>query len=132
MIEIDLPSGAILKITLAPFSDSKALYQAILEEMKEIDFQAGSEIASLFKNISCAALSSKKIEKCLEVCFKRCTYDSGAGDLKIDAQTFEKEEHRQDYITVCSAVIEANIMPFMKSLLAEFRRFMLKLPNIPA
>lgn len=132
MKEINLPSGAILKITLAPFSDSKALYQAILEEIKSIEFTSTTDMSNVFKNVACATFSSKKIENSLDVCFKRCTYDFGKGDLRIDSQTFEREESRIDYIPVCSAVIEENITPFLKSLFAEFQRFMLKIPSVQA
>lgn len=130
MKEIKLPSGAVLKITLAPFSDSKALYQAILEELKQIQM-FGVDMTNVFKDIACVAFSSKKIELCLETCFKRCTYDFGKGDFKIDSQTFESAENRGDYVAACTAVIEENIMPFMKSLYVEFQRFMLKLPSAP-
>jgi len=132
MKEITLPSGAILKITLAPFSDAKALYQAILEEVKNIELSGKTDMTNIFKNIACAAFSSKKIEMCIETCFKRCTYDAGKGDFKIDAQTFESAENRMDYIPACTAVIEENIAPFLKSLFVEFQRFMLKIPSVQA
>ena len=35
MKEVKLPSGAVLIIRLSPFSDSKALYQAVLKELQE-------------------------------------------------------------------------------------------------
>ena len=130
MKEVKLPSGAILKITLAPFSDAKALHQAILEEIKQIELSGKTDLTNMFKNIACVAFSSKKIESCIEICLKRCTYDFGKGDLKIDSHTFEPLAHREDYIAVCTAVIEENILPFMKSLYAEFQRFMSKLPSI--
>lgn len=131
MKEIKLPSGAILKITLSPFSESKALYQAILEELKQLELTKDS-VENFLKNFACVAFSSKKIEQCLEVCFKRCTYDCGKGELKIDKDTFEPLENRGDYIDVCVAVVEENVAVFMKSLYAKLEPFLPKAPSSPA
>lgn len=132
MKEIKLPSGAVLKITLAPFSEAKALYQTVLEEIKEIEISSKTDMASVFKNLACIGFSSKKIEACLEVCFKRCTYNAGKGDFKIDQNTFEPIEARNDYMAVCMNVAKENILPFMKSLYAEYQQFLAMLPNVPA
>lgn len=132
MKEIKLPSGAILKITLAPFSDAKALYQAFLEEIKNIEVSSKEDFTSLFKNIICVGFSSKKIESCLEVCLKRCTYDYGKGDLKIDKDSFEPVENRGDYMSVCIEVAKENILPFMKSLYAQYQQLLAILPDAPA
>lgn len=131
MKEIKLQSGAVLKITLSPFAESKALYQAILEEFKPIQISSTSDMAELFKNMVCVGFSSKKIDSCLETCFKRCTYDSGKGDLKIDKDTFEPEENREDYIQVVLCVVKENITPFLKSLFAEYQQFMLNIQSVP-
>lgn len=124
MKEINLKSGAILRITLSPFAESRALYQAILDEFKPLNIGAEKEFAQLFKDLVCTGFSSKKVELCLETCFKRCTYDNGNGPLKIDRDTFEPEEHRQDYIPVCIEVVKENIMPFLKGLFAEYQQFL--------
>lgn len=131
MKEIKLPSGAILKISLSPFADSKALYQAILEEFKSVPVSGKSDLAELFKNVVCTGFSSKKVEMCLETCFKRCIYNCGNGDLKIDRDTFEPEKNREDYIQVCIEVAKENITPFLKSLFAEYRQFMAITPSVP-
>jgi hypothetical protein len=115
--KITLPSGAELLITLAPFSDSKALYQAILEEVKSMQLHSTQEIdVNLFKDLFCAGFSSKKIEAALYKCFERCLY----GDLKINADSFEKAEARQDYMKVCVEVAKENVLPFVKGLSVEF------------
>ena len=107
------------------------MYQAILEEVKGIELSGKTELTNIFKNIACAAFSSKKIEACLDTCFKRCTYDCGKGDLKIDSQSFEPAENRVDYISACASVIEENITPFMNGLFVEFQRFTQRLPSVP-
>jgi hypothetical protein len=132
MKEITLPSGAILKITLAPFSDAKALYQAFLEEMKTIEVSSTHDFTNLFKNLVCIGFSSKKIESCLEVCLKRCTYNYGKGDLKIDKDSFEPAENRGDYMSVCTEVAKENILPFMKSLYVQYQQLLAILPDAQA
>ncbi len=133
--EVKLPSGAVLKIAAAPFSDSKALYQAVLEEVKEIDFSSKTEISRVLKDFLCAGLSSKKIEDCLWVCLARCVYNAGApgsGDLKIDKDTFEPVAAREDYLTVCLEVAQENISPFAKSLYAAYQRTLAMIEKSPA
>jgi hypothetical protein len=114
---IKLPSGAKLEITLAPFADGKALYQAILDEAKGIKLNPQDEIdTNMWKDLMCVAFSSKKIEKEIENCFKRCLYNG----KKIDADTFEPEEARQDYLEACVEVVKANVLPFVKSLYVKY------------
>lgn len=130
MIEKKLPSGAILKIHVAPFSDAKALYQAVLKELKTVDVKSKTEMASVFKDLACIGFSSKEIETALWKCFERCTYDSGKGDLRIDKDTFEPIESREDYIVVCMDVARENIFPFVKSLYAEFSALLAMTENV--
>jgi hypothetical protein len=130
--EIKLPSGALLKINASPFAVSKALYQAILKECKEIDFNSKMEVSTLYKEIFCTGFSSPEIEKCLWECLKRCTYNDGKGDLKIDDQTFEPVANREDYMKVCIEVTKENVLPFGKSLYAEFQLILATTENTPA
>lgn len=112
-----LPSGAELVITVAPFIDSRALYQSILKEMKHLKMEAKTELNTNFvKDIFCSLLSSKEVEVALDTCMKRCTYKG----LKIDDDTFESIDARGDYLLVCVEVAKENILPFMKSLYAEY------------
>lgn len=132
MKEIKLPSGAILKIGTTPFSVSKALYQAILEEMKGISLSSELQLNEIIKNIFCVGFSSKKIETALQECLKRCTYNAGNGDLKIEESVFEPLEAREDYSLVCVEVTVENIRPFMKGLFAGFKLVSAMLPNVPS
>ena len=124
-----LPSGAELKITVAPFADSRALYQAILEEAKGLKVDASTEIdVNLFKDLLCSLLASKKVESAIMLCMKRATYNG----LKIDEQTFEPVEARQDYFEACFEVAKENIAPFTKSLYARFSPLLAKVNLSPA
>lgn len=129
MIEpIKLPSGAELKITLAPFADAKSLYQAVLEEMKCLKIDAATEIdVNLFKDLFCYGFSSKKVETALEQCMKRCLING----IKIDKDTFEAEDLRQDYLIVCIEVVKANILPFLKPLFAQYNQLTQVIQGVP-
>ena len=116
--KINLPSGATLEITLAPFADANALNKAVAKELlklkinKDLDF----EDPNFIKDLVCSAISSDEIMNALENCFKRCTYNN----LKITMDTFESEEARGDYFIVCKEVLTVNCAPFVKSLSSQF------------
>lgn len=117
MKEIDLPSGAKLKIQLAPFKEAKNLYQAALSELSFLKLDPKAEVdVNLFKDLFCVGFSSKKIEEALEPCMKRILYNG----TKISDDTFESEKAREDYWTICFEVAKANISPFVKSLYAQY------------
>lgn len=122
MKEVTCPSGAVLKILPSPFAAAKALYQAVLREARGIDISSATELPTLYKNLFCAGFSSPEIDRCLWECLKRCTYNKGDADHKITDQTFEPLEARDDYMVVCLEVAKANILPFAKSLYAEYQR----------
>lgn len=121
MREVTLTSGAVLKIGQVPFETSKALYQAVLEELKSLKINSEDQLAQLYKDIFCVGFSSKKIEAALWDCFKRCQYCDSRGDLKIDKDTFEPVSARADYVQVCVEVMKENIDPFAKGLFAEYK-----------
>lgn len=119
--EVKLPSGRVLKITVAPFDDSRTLYQSVLEEVKGLKLDPEAEIdVNLFKDLFCVGLSSKKIEKALWKCFERATID----DLKVNNDLFEAVEHRDDYMAACFEVAKENIQPFTKSLFAQYAQIL--------
>lgn len=62
MKEFKLPSGAKLRFNLAPFAESRELYQSILIELKTIKADIGDEIDfNMMKDLFCTLLSSKKL-----------------------------------------------------------------------
>lgn len=131
MRKVKLPSGAELTIQPAPFVDSKNLYQALLKELKEVKIDLKMEMANLYKELFCVGFSSPQIEACLWKCLERCTYDNGKlGPLKIDKDTFESIEAREDYMTVCTEVTKDNVSPFVKTLFADYAQFTQTIENI--
>lgn len=120
MRKVVLPSGAALQITPAPFQQAKALYQALLAEMRVIPLGSLQNKADLYKDLFCIGFSSPSIDACLKPCLERCTYEAGNCALRIDDDTFEPEKARGDYMKVCIEVAKENVGPFMSGLYAEY------------
>lgn len=120
MKELVCPSGAVLKLSAAPFANARDLWKAMLSEGKFIELTKESDILNVCKDLFCASFSSPIIEEALWKCLQRCIYNSGKGDLKIDQTSFEDEKCREDYTFVCMEVIKENISPFLKNLSAQF------------
>jgi len=127
---VDLPSGRKLEISdpPAPFAVSKALYQAVLDELGHLEINVSGNVANMMKDIFCTGFSSKKIEACLDECLKRVTIDK----VKINEQTFEATSARQDYMDVCYEVALENLLPFTKSLYAKYQAILGKVESIQA
>jgi hypothetical protein len=126
---VDLPSGKKLGIDIAPFTDSKALWQAMLEELKSLHLDPKADVdVNFIKDIFCSGISSKKVEACLWDCFKRVIYNDG----KITKDTFESVEAREDYLDICFEVAKENIMPFTKNLSAKYQSMLKMLQNVQA
>lgn len=117
--EVKLPSGAVLAVNDAPFSESKALFQALMRELRTIPMSEGT-YNSLLKDMFCTGFSSLAVEVELNKCMARCTYNVGAGGMQIKSDTFEDRERRQDYVPACVEVIRENVGPFVKTLSVEF------------
>jgi hypothetical protein len=111
--KINLPSGAELTVNVAPFKDSKALFQAILREWKTVNPGAMASAQGMMAMFS-SAFSSVDVEKCLWPCMSRSLYDGE----KLTPDVFEKDEARQDFIPACLEVVKDNIVPFTSSLFA--------------
>lgn len=113
MEEKIMPSGATLRVTAAPFADSKRLYQAVLEEMRTMNLAPDRDIETeLLREMFLVGFSSKKIDSTLSVCLARSLYNG----IRIGEDTFEDERTREDYLIVCWEVAYANLSPFMKTL----------------
>lgn len=128
MKEVKLQSGATLGIGQTPFAESKALFQALMDEAKGIGFNSMTDQAALVKDLFCYTVSSKRVEAALWECLKRCTYNG----LKIENATFEPEEARADFIDICMQVAEENLRPFMKGLYAKLNQTIAMIQNIHA
>jgi hypothetical protein len=117
MQEVSLPSGAKLSLGLTPFSVSKALYQALLEEARSVKVEFNTDLdINLFKDLFISAATSPKVEACMWKCLERCLYNG----QRITEQTFEPVETRKDYIQVLIEVAKHNVIPFFESLRSAY------------
>lgn len=114
--EKTMPSGAVLKITLAPFAVGKALFQAFAQEAANVRLDSKLlEVEvdlDLIKNLVCMGVASSKIDTALNKCFEKVTYNS----IRVTADTFEDENARQDYVPALVEVATVNLRPFLKNL----------------
>jgi hypothetical protein len=130
MKSVKMPSGATLKIGHPPFEISKALYQSMLDEVREkVRIDNHTLMADVYKDVFCLGFASKKVEACLWDCFQHCTYEGASGPLKIDKDTFEPLSAREDYMTVCIEVAKEVVSPFVKSLYAKYEPLIQKMLN---
>ncbi len=117
MRSVSLPSGATLQIGVAPFAVAKNLHQALLRELSSVQIQGEMDLVSVWKDLFCLGFSSKHIDAAMTPCLARCLYNGA----KIDDQTFEPVANRDDYMTVLMEVAKENVLPFAKSLFAEWK-----------
>lgn len=115
---VKLPSGKDLEITPTPFRVSNALFKAAIEKSNSVEVSGPGDILGLFRGVFLGGLADAKTESCLNECMKYALY----GGLKIDKDTFEPMEAREDYLTVCWEVAHHNVFPFLKNPSALFER----------
>lgn len=114
--KVKLPSGATLKIGVAPFADSKNLYQALLRELRGVNVAGEIDFRTLWKDLFCIGFSSPDVDAAMSPCLARCLYD----EQKITDATFEPVKCREDYLRVLMEVARDNVDPFAKQLFAEW------------
>lgn len=130
MIKYDLPSGAVLDITLLPYGEAWDIAAAVIKEVQSIDIKLSGDVdfsneeamkkffldnVNDFKGPICAILSSKKVLESAHSCFRKCTYNN----QKINGQTFESKEGRKDFLYACFYALKENIYPFLEGLLSS-------------
>lgn len=120
MDEIELPSGAVLKIGDIPMKAANELKKAVMREVKNIPLQSTKQVIDLYKDYLCTLFSSDDIEKCLWVCMKRCLYN----EFKIEESTFEPVAARDDFTKVQFEVAMAVLRPFGPALLAVLQQML--------
>jgi hypothetical protein len=126
MPKITLETGSILDITLLPFWEAWEISRVVINELKKLDVEDFKGIDFEHINVNdmlnlktplCSILASKELIEASKTCFKKCTYNG----LRINDDTFENKEARQDFIIVCYHAIWENISPFFGSLASLFK-----------
>lgn len=131
--DFDLPSGAKLHVSVAPFQDAKGLTKALLKAtggIKLADNPMEMDV-SIIKDMLVSAATSDEVEASLFRCMERATYDK----LKITPELFDDpaigEKARRDYFSICSKIVEVNCLPFFDQTLSTLKTFLGKTKNSP-
>lgn len=130
MEEITLKSGNVLKVNVAPFIDAIRLTNIVAKAFSQrgldfkIDRDTELKFETLFnKNPDAFVKGLADIvfeEFVMNVVFKcaeRCIYVKNGVSLKINQDTFEDEEAREDFYEIMYKIAYANIKPFFANLL---------------
>ena len=135
MIDIKTQNGQKrLVVNCATTKEVKELKRVILKELtkyplglkllgndkdtfnKEVDF---SGVFEFIKNVIINIDTSEEFDSAIYACLSHCTYDS---TNVINEQLFDNNEKaREDYYEIIFACIEANLKPFMISLVSLWK-----------
>jgi hypothetical protein len=137
MKEFKGTNGVLIKIMPAPFKDAFRLKNAVVKELAKTGLNIGD--ISLKTELSTDVLdgflkpifqidSSDEFNDAIMACMERCTYNG----LKIDKDTFEPDEAREDYYIVLFEVIKANLYPFFKGVVSKLPQLTAKTPETKA
>lgn len=126
--DFNLPSGAKLHVTRAPFADAMALQTALIKSNKGVPLPnnpLNMEIGDL-KDAVISAVASDEVREQLDKCLGRCTYNNVrvTNDLFDDAKLGDAA--RQDYYVMVWHVIEVNCGPFFFHLFSKWKDLMAK------
>lgn len=137
----EMPSGAVLMVTVAPFTDAWSLMKASLKTLKGMELKSEdlkkemntlmsspSTISSIMDRIVEFATSSE-VEAATWKCAQRALYIPANSDpifpgWKVDHNLFDNPDHgnsaREDYAKIVTAILEVNCKPFLVSALSGF------------
>ena len=142
----DLPSGAKIAVTIAPFKDAWALMRASLKTLKGMDLKSedlNREMGDLLSNPSALAVlldrvvdfaTSTDVEAALWKCAERALYIPAGSDLafpgsKVQPALFDDPKDgnaaREDYVRIMTSLLEVNCKPFLAKALSG----LLKVPK---
>lgn len=132
--KFEMPSGATLVITVAPFADAWALMRSSLKTLKGMDLKPSDlklDINSLSGNTSAFSLivdrvvdfaTSPEVEAAIWKCAQRALYIPAGSDVafpgtKVSPHLFDDPEYgnsaREDYSKIVTSLLEVNCKPFL-------------------
>ncbi len=137
--KFDMPSGATLVVTVAPFADAWALMKAALKtlkgmqlnpedlqrEMSEISGSSPAIMMILDRIVDFA--TSHEVEAAIWKCAQRALYIPAGSDVsfpgtKVDHALFDDATHgnsaREDYAKIVVSLLEVNCKPFLAKALS--------------
>ena len=123
-MQVTLPSGAILDITVASFQDAMALQREILKSIKGIPLEANvfdTDVTSL-KDAVISAATSEGVEKALFACLRRVSYEN----VPVTPELFDDPKlggkARKDFYSLAWEVIKENCGPFFVETFSRLKK----------
>jgi hypothetical protein len=128
--EVKLPSGSTVSFNdpPAPWEESQALYEALLEEGKRVRVSDADEIFNVMKDVFCTAYASRSVKMAMKPLLARVLYNGA----KITDATWEPVAAREDYYDLITEVAKENIAPFVKPLMQQFSPILAKIRSFLA
>lgn len=141
--KFDMPSGAVLVVTMSPFADSWALMKASLKTLKGSGLSTddlGKSMGDVLKTPTAFAFlldrmvdfsTSPEVEAAIWRCAHRALYIPAGSDVafpgnKVDHSLFDDptngELAREDYVKIISSIMEVNCRPFLVKALSGLTR----------
>lgn len=139
--KFDLPSGAVLTVSVAPFADAWLLMKASLKSLKGMELKADdlkrdmnelletpSALASIMDRVVEFA-TSNDVEAAIWKCAQRALYIPAGvpaefPGMKLNPGLFDDqtygEKAREDYARIVVAILEVNCKPFLVKALSGF------------
>lgn len=135
----DMPSGAKLAITVAPFKDAWALMRASLKTLKGMDLKSEDlkqEMGAVLNNPATFSLivdrivdfaTSSEVEAAVWKCAERALYIPAGSDIsnpgtKVIPGLLDDPQYglsaRQDFAKIATSILEVNCKPFLANLLS--------------
>ena len=122
-MEVKLPSGATLDITLLDYEKAFDVFQIVARQLglidvdfSKIDFEKFQLMDVMeFKRPLTQILSNPDLVKVGNQCLVKCTYDG----IKITAKTWEPPEARKDYVFAIFYALKENCYPFVEGVFSS-------------
>ena len=139
----DLPSGAKLAVTVAPFVDAWALMKATLKTLKGVQLNADAIGADVIGFLSTPAgistlidrvaefATSPEVEAAMWQCAARALYIPVGSSIefpgtKVNRTMFDDQnfgmQAREDYSSIVIALMKVNCAPFLAQALSGLKR----------
>jgi len=140
--KFDLPSGAVLVVTMAPFEDAMELTKEVLKSVQGANFrpedmtqnfksiyEAAVLVPALLDKVIALATSDKSMAASFK-CAKRALYipagsPEGFAGLPVDKGLFDDPQHaltaREDLAQILWAIAEVNCKPFLAKALSGLK-----------
>ncbi len=140
-MQVKLPSGAELDITMASFDEANRLFKVVNREVEKVKISLGvlgkvgklddinvtDDLINTLKDLGTRLLGSDEVESALWPCMLRSTYNKE----RVTKDLFDREATRGEYLVIAKEVMVYNLTPFFGSLSSLFPQLLSKISSDP-